>query len=121
MCPSSTTHTHKQTNTQKTISSSLVYLPYSLNDFEISPSLSPQSPCLTTLALETILLDVNVLLAALWAGAAAEEACPVDGVVVAQLLVSCDVDAAVVDPPQRAQPQRCQGRDAHHQQGVAPE
>ena len=69
---------------QKTISNSLVYTQKNLlNDFEdVTQSLS-SIPRLTTLALGSVVLDVDVLLVALWAGATTEEACPVDGVVVA--------------------------------------
>lgn len=53
-------------------------------------------PSLTTLVPWSVLLDVNVFLASLRAGAAAEDSRPVDSVMVAEVLVSCDVDATVV-------------------------
>lgn len=59
-------------------------------------------PKRTTLILWSVLLNIDVPLASLWAGAAAEDAGPVDGVVVTELLVSGDVDTAVVDASQRA-------------------
>lgn len=52
--------------------------------------------------------------------AAAEELCPVDGVVVAEPGVLTDVDAAVADLAQGAQAQRGQGGDAHHHEGETP-
>lgn len=76
---------------------------------------------LTTLISRPVLLDVDVLLASLRAGAAAEDARPVDRVVVAEFLVSCDVDTAVVYFSQGAQPQGGQRGDLHHQERVAPE
>lgn len=59
-------------------------------------------PSLTTLIPRSVILDVDVLLASLRTGAAAEESRPVDGIVVAEIVVSFDVDAAVVYFPQRA-------------------
>ena len=69
----------------------------------------------------SILLDIGVLLAPLGAGAAAEDARPVDGVVVAQHFVPRDVDVAVVDSAQRSQPQGGERWNLHHQQRVTPE
>lgn len=51
---------------------------------------------------------------------APEQLRPVHGVVVAQLGVLADVDAAVADLPEGAQAQRGEGGDAHHHQGEAP-
>ena len=76
---------------------------------------------LTTLVSRPVVSDVDVLLASLRTGAAAQDASPVDSVMVAELLVPCDVDAAVVYFPQRAQPQGGQRGDLHHQKRVAPE
>lgn len=76
---------------------------------------------LTAIISGSVVLNVDVFVAALLAGAAAEQARPVDSVMVAQPLVSRDVDAAIVYPPKGAQPQRGQGGDLHHHQGVAPE
>lgn len=59
-------------------------------------------PSLTTLEFSSILLDIDVFLAALRAGAAAEESRPVHRVVVAEHLVSCYIHAAVVYFPKRA-------------------
>ena len=59
-------------------------------------------PSLTTLSSWSVVLDIDVLLASLRAGAGAQDTRPVDSVMVAELLVSCDVDAAVVYFPQRA-------------------
>lgn len=50
---------------------------------------------LTTLISGSVLLDFNELLAALRAGAA-YDARPVDRVRVAELLVCCDVDVAII-------------------------
>lgn len=55
-----------------------------------------------TLFGRAIVFDVNLLLTSLWARAAVENVCPVDGVVVAELFVSCDVDGAVIYSSQRA-------------------
>lgn len=57
---------------------------------------------LTTLVPGHVVLEVDVLVTALRAGAAAEQTRPVDGVVVAQRLVSRYVDAAVVYFPEGA-------------------
>ena len=54
-------------------------------------------PFITTAVLWLVFLDVDGLVAALGPRAAAEEACPVDCVMVTQLTVSWDVDTAVVD------------------------
>ncbi len=59
-------------------------------------------PSLTTLISRPVILNINVFLASLWAGATAQDPRPVDSVMIAELLVSCDVDAAVIYLPQRA-------------------
>lgn len=59
-------------------------------------------PSLTTLSSWSVLLDVDVFLAPLRSGAAGQDARPVDSVMVAEIFVSCDVDAAVIYFPQRA-------------------
>lgn len=73
---------------------------------------------LTTFASGPVFLDFDVL-AAVRAGV--EQACPVDSVVIAQLLVSRYVHSAVVYFPKRAQPQWGQRGVPHHQEGVATE
>lgn len=65
--------------------------------------MSPLS--LTTHATVSVVFDVDALQTPREAGAPAEETCPVEVVLVAKLSVPRDVNAAVVDPPQRAQPQ----------------
>lgn len=75
---------------------------------------------LTTLVSRSVVFDVDVFLASLRTGAAGQDTSPVDSVMVAELLVPRDVDAAVVYFPQRAQPQGGQRGDLHHQKRVAP-
>ena len=59
-------------------------------------------PSLTTLVSGSVFLDFDVFRASLPTRAAGQDPCPVNGVMVTELLVSCDVDAAVVYFPQRA-------------------
>lgn len=60
------------------------------------------NPTLTALASGSVVLEIDVFVAALWAGAAAEQTRPVDVVVVAQPLVSRNVHSAVVYFPKGA-------------------
>lgn len=73
---------------------------------------------LTTFILSMVISDINAFLLAL--GTWAKQACPVDSMVVAQLVVICDINATIIDPLQRVQTQRFQCGDSHHQKRVAP-
>lgn len=70
--------------------------------FSTMKGLLNDRPSLTTLEFSSILLDINMFLAALRAGAAAEESCPVHSVVVAEHRVSCYIHAAIIYFPKRA-------------------
>lgn len=73
---------------------------------------------LTAIINRMVISDVKAFLLTL--GTWAEQACPVDSIVVAQLVVLCDIDATIIDPLQRAQTQWFQCIDSHHQKRVAP-
>lgn len=73
---------------------------------------------LTTIILRMVISDIKAFLLAL--GSWAKQTCPVDCMVVAQLVVLCDIDATIIDPLQRVQTQWFQCRDSHYQQRVAP-
>lgn len=81
---------HKQKKKQNTASFSTLTTKLVTND----------PPSLTTLISRSVLLDIDVFLAPLWAGAAAQDPRPVYSVMVAELLVPCYVHAAVVYFPQ---------------------